>query len=202
MFNTTQLLTIAGVPVARQHDVMDSLTLANERAKGLLFQKIKTRYLLADRLSKLLEWEDDRLCVKYPELIDHDVAPMLNIRLCGDNGPGTPGGSQPLSNCWLDRDPASDAMALTIQKFDTWLTRHLDKVATQKRYDGRVTCALRAGYPGPFQAEGIAFALWMDTCNYQAYQLMSAVLAGTKELPSSEEAFLSEFPQMVWPEPS
>lgn len=97
---------------------------------------------------------------------------------------------------------ASDAMALTIQKFDTWLTRHLDKVANQKRYDGRVTCALRAGYPGPFQAEGIAFALWMDTCNYQAYQLMSAVLAGTKELPSSEEAFLSEFPQMVWPEPS
>ena len=108
MFNTTQLLTIAGVPIARHVDVLDSLTKANEKARGLLFQKIKTRYLLADRLSKLLEWEDDRLCVKYPELIDHDVAPMLNIRLCGDNGPGTPGGSQPLSNCWLDRDPASD----------------------------------------------------------------------------------------------
>lgn len=81
MFNTTQLLTIAGVPVARHVDVLDSLTLANERAKGLLFQKIKTRYLLADRLSKLLEWEDDRLCASGAWLLLSTEPWYLGLRI-------------------------------------------------------------------------------------------------------------------------
>lgn len=86
-----------------------------------------------------------------------------------------------------------------IASFDSALTEHLDSVAKEKRYDNRITCALRAGYQGPFQAEGQAFASWMDTCNALAYQIMSDVQSGKRIVPASAEAFLSEFPEMVWP---
>lgn len=92
---------------------------------------------------------------------------------------------------------AESASAL-IASFDSALTEHLDSVANEKRYDNRITCALRAGYPGPFQAEGQAFASWMDTCNALAYQIMSDVQSGKRQPPDSVAAFLAEFPQMVW----
>ena len=41
-----------------------------------------------------------------------------------------------------------------IAVFDAALVAYLDATARERRYDNRVTCALRAGYPGPFQAEG------------------------------------------------
>ncbi len=43
---------------------------------------------------------------------------------------------------------------LTIADFDAALTAHLDATAQAKRYDNRITCMVRAGFPGPFQAEG------------------------------------------------
>lgn len=85
-----------------------------------------------------------------------------------------------------------------IKQFDEALTAHLDKAAQSKRYDNRITCALRAGYMGPFQAEGQAFASWMDACNYQAYQVMSEVLSGTRNMPTVQE-FIDSLPEMVWP---
>lgn len=108
MLNTTQLLNIAGVPVARHADVLTSLALADDRSSGLLFHKLWVRHVKAGKLAKLVEWEDDHLCVKHPDLIDSDIAPMINIRLCGDNGPWTPDGSRPLETCWLDKNPESD----------------------------------------------------------------------------------------------
>lgn len=89
--------------------------------------------------------------------------------------------------------------ALTVADFDNALTQHLDKTAQAKRYDNRITCALRAGYPGPFQAEGQAFAAWMDTCNAQAYALLAEVQSGTRPLPESTKALIDALPPMVWP---
>lgn len=74
-----------------------------------------------------------------------------------------------------------------------------DKTAQSKRYHNRITCALRAGYPGPFQAEGIAFATWMDSCNALAYQMQAKIKAGTKTMPSTIEEALSILPEIVWP---
>ena len=85
-----------------------------------------------------------------------------------------------------------------IKVFEQALDNHLDRVATQKRYADRVTCALRAGYPGPFQAEGKAFATWMDTCNAQAYALLAEVVAGQRELPDDPQTFLDMLPPMEW----
>lgn len=84
-------------------------------------------------------------------------------------------------------------------EFEKALTDHLDKTAQTRKYDNRITCSVRAGYPGPFQAEGLAFAEWMDRCNAQAYQMLKDVEAGVRPAPASLEAFLAEFPAMVWP---
>lgn len=74
-----------------------------------------------------------------------------------------------------------------------------NSTAQARRYDSRVTCALRAGYPGPFQAEGLAFAQWMDTCNALGYQVMADVLAGNIPMPTVQ-AFLGMLPSMEWPQ--
>ena len=83
--------------------------------------------------------------------------------------------------------------------FDAALTAHLDNTAKQRRNDNRITCAVRAGYAGPFQAEGAAFALWMDECNALAYQMLAAVQAGTASMPESPQAFIDTLPAIVWP---
>ena len=62
-----------------------------------------------------------------------------------------------------------------------------------------VLVTLRAGYPGTFQAEGIAFAAWMDQCNALAYNLLAEVVAGTRPLPESPKALIDLMPPMVWP---
>lgn len=90
-------------------------------------------------------------------------------------------------------------MQRRVSQYETALDAHLDATAREKRYTDRFTCALRAGYPGPWQAEGAAFADWMDRCNMYAYTLMQDVLAGTRPPPASTEAFIAELPDMVWP---
>lgn len=94
--------------------------------------------------------------------------------------------------------PVDTVQARLLKRYDLALTDFLDREAQSKRYDNRITCAVRAGYAGPFQAEGQAFASWMDTCNALGYQVMAEVQAGTRPLPTVEE-FLGLMPPMVWP---
>jgi hypothetical protein len=77
------------------------------------------------------------------------------------------------------------------------LEAHYDAKAREKRYDTRYTCALRAGYAGPFQAEGTAFATWMDNCNAMAYQILADVLNGVRAAPSISQ-LISELPVLDW----
>jgi len=90
--------------------------------------------------------------------------------------------------------PASDAQAA----YAAALESHYDAVAQSRRYDNRLACALRAGYPGPFQAEALAFAQWMDNCNATAYQYMLDVEAGKLERPTIA-GMLKLVPDIVWP---
>lgn len=80
----------------------------------------------------------------------------------------------------------------------TQFNEFLDSVAGQRRYDSRFTCALRAGFEGPFQAEGQVFAAWMDECNMIAYGVMADVKAGRRAVPSPAE-LLAMMPQIQWP---
>lgn len=72
----------------------------------------------------------------------------------------------------------------TLSQYEYALDSHLDAVAKLHRYDNRFTFALRAGYQGPFQEEGIKFAVWMDQCNAAAYQLLADVQNGDRPMPS------------------
>lgn len=91
-----------------------------------------------------------------------------------------------------------DTTGKMIDTFVAELEALYDSVAQQRRYDSRYTCALRAGFDGPFKAEGTAFAQWMDTCNAYAYGVMDAVLSGQRAAPTPSE-LLAELPEMVWP---
>lgn len=91
--------------------------------------------------------------------------------------------------------------AILLARYEAALTAHLDAVAQSRRYDNRVTCALRAGYPGPFQAEGAAFAAWMDQCNALGYQVLAEIRSGARQLPTIEE-FIAMMPEMTWPDAS
>lgn len=82
-------------------------------------------------------------------------------------------------------------------RYTRLLENMYDSKAQEKHYDNRLTCALRAGYAGPFQAEGIKFGLWMDDCNLKAYQILAEVKAGARTLPTQED-FLAEMPAFSW----
>jgi hypothetical protein len=89
--------------------------------------------------------------------------------------------------------------ALTVADFEAALDAHLDAKAQERRYTDRFTCALRAGFPGPYQAEGAAFAAWMDQCNAQAYALLMAVQSGERPAPASVQEFVGGLPELEWP---
>lgn len=78
------------------------------------------------------------------------------------------------------------------------LDAHIDTKARERGYDNRVTCALRAAYPGPYQAEGLAFAQWMDTCYQLGTQVLAEVMGGARTLPTPT-SFIAELPPLVWP---
>ena len=78
------------------------------------------------------------------------------------------------------------------------LDAFIDAKARERGYDNRVTCSMRAGYAGPYHAECLAFALWMDACYQQGTQALAEVMAGKRNAPTPE-AFLAELPPMVWP---
>lgn len=79
------------------------------------------------------------------------------------------------------------------------MTALFDTTAQSRNYDNRITCALRAGLVGsPFQAEGIAFGLWMDGCNALGYTIMAEVMQGQRAQPTVSE-FMALLPAMEWP---
>jgi len=86
---------------------------------------------------------------------------------------------------WVENVEAKKA---TIQKHLTgFIQEHLDLTAQAHGYDNIHSAALRAGFEGPFRAEGIAFAQWMDGCWLQAYSVLDEVKAALRPVPDKEE---------------
>ena len=109
-----------------------------------------------------------------------------------------PAGSVEISDAEADaiRNPPLTQEQL-LQQFIAAMEYHYDLVAKRKQYDNRLTCALRAGYPGPFQAEGQAFAVWMDNCNLYGYEQMDRVLNGQRPMPTVS-GLIAELPAAPW----
>ena len=108
--NTPELLARSGVPAELRADAVRCIDEAKSRATGLLWHKVKVRYLRAPEIADLLPWGAERLIDVRPDLADWDVAPMVNITAQGDNAPWipTPDGGRPAPGRWLNSDPASD----------------------------------------------------------------------------------------------
>lgn len=126
------------------------------------------------------------------EISDEKHAALLDGQSNGKIITVGPGGVPYLS------DPAPPTQEQEIAKYEAALDAHLDSVAQQYRYRDRVTFSLRAGYAGPYQPEGVAFAQWMDLCNVQAFTLLGDVLSGTAVLPTVED-FIAGLPAFVLP---
>jgi len=96
------------------------------------------------------------------------------------------------------RAPPPETPEEAAKRLERAVELHMDTVAASKGYDDRKTCALRAGYPGPWQAEGQAFGEWMDACWVYCYQVQADVLASVRPLPTEAE-LIAEFPAIFWP---
>ncbi|MDQ1835068.1 hypothetical protein [Massilia scottii] len=98
------------------------------------------------------------------------------------------------------RPPQSDGILVPTQaEYTAALETAYDVKAAERGYDSRLTCALRAGYAGPFQKEATVFAIWMDSCNAKAYGIMGQVLSGEMKYPTIA-ALLAMMPTMEWPQ--
>lgn len=85
-----------------------------------------------------------------------------------------------------------------LDKYQAAHDAHLNAAAKARRYDSIHTAALRAGYPGPFHDEGVAFAQWMDQCNASGYQIMAEIEAETRA-PLSVDDYIALLPPLVLP---
>ena len=85
-----------------------------------------------------------------------------------------------------------------IDKYRRAHDAHLNAAAKTRGYSTIQSAAIRAGYAGPFQAEGQVFAQWMDACNALGYQVVAEVSAGTRP-PLSIEEYILLLPVLVLP---
>lgn len=85
------------------------------------------------------------------------------------------------------------------QEYEDAMVAFFDRVAATRLYDNRITCGMRASYPGPYQAEGAAFGSWMDRCYQIGYALQAQAQRGEMSPPSVAE-LLASMPEMTWPD--
>lgn len=85
-----------------------------------------------------------------------------------------------------------------LEDYDAALTAHLDSVAKSRNWQDRISLMSRAGFPGPWQADAIAFGQWADGCNVIGYQMLADFQNGLIPQPTVEEV-IAALPPMVWP---
>lgn len=140
-----------------------------------------------------------------PVLLDEgDMSPLeegvwLIPGGCLESAPPSPGPGQYAAaeaGAWVLRDipatpEAPQPEPLTVEQRIAALLRHVDAHlnagAATRRYDSIVTASLRAGYPGPFHDEGVAFATWMDATYARCYEILAQWEAGEIAEPTAAE---------------
>ncbi len=86
-----------------------------------------------------------------------------------------------------------------IQMYENALDDMINRKAQEKGYDNRITVCMRTGYNSVWQNECIRFAIWMDNCYLKAFEIMSDVKSGIRQMPTLEQ-FLLEMPTFSWEE--
>lgn len=86
----------------------------------------------------------------------------------------------------------------TVRDYTAALQRHLDAGAQACGYDGILSAASYAAVAGPFQAEGVSFAVWRSDVWAHGTAALAAVQAGQRAQPTIAE-LLAELPARVLP---
>lgn len=116
---------------------------------------------------------------------------------CVDNGTKVEGDRAYVD--WEVKDLPKEVIEKNLtEEYNKQVEQYMDKVAQAKGYDDRRSCALRAGFEGPFKEEGQAFAVWMDTCFAELYNFLQEVKAGVKPIPNNFEEVKAILPVAPW----
>lgn len=115
--NLQNLLRAAGVP-AHLHPEALACFSQSKRDHPSHLRKHWIRLFKAGKIASLLDWQDERLIGRHPELADWDIAPVRNVTCNGDNLPWDETG--PVTGAWLDGDAGSVDYQLAVQR-NYWL---------------------------------------------------------------------------------
>ena len=146
------LLKLAGVPAELHAHALACIAVGDVRSDGLLWAKLKVRYLRAGKIADALPWEANRLIDVRPDASDDDVEPMLNIGCNGDKVPWD--GQGPVTTYWLDKDPASAEYQFAVSQCYYAKGQHPRSRAARKawyRRNGGAFRAYRLGLPADLQ---------------------------------------------------
>lgn len=83
-----------------------------------------------------------------------------------------------------------------VAEFKQRLFAMYDEKAAERDYRDRDSVMLRAGYVGPYQKEGIAFALWVDACDQYGYAVLDNAKANG--VVPTWEVFAASLPVLQW----
>ena len=111
--NESRALTIAGVPTTLHAEALECFAASREDQPSVLYKHF-VRLFRAGKIASLLDWHDERLIDKHPELAEWDIAPVLNVTCNGDALPWDETG--PIAGAWLDKDPESTDYQLAVQR--------------------------------------------------------------------------------------
>ena len=92
------------------------------------------------------------------------------------------------------------ARLLHLDDYKRAIQAFIDATAREKKYRNGDACATYVNSTNPlWAAEAAAFVAWRDSVWSYAFQELAKVENGEREQPTIDE-FLSELPQIEWPE--
>lgn len=103
-----------------------------------------------------------------------------------------------LSQCLPMEKEFVQSPSIMKSRFSAVIQVYLDEHAKLRGYDDIRSAALRAAFDGPFHAEGVAFAQWMDACWFKCGQILDDVMNARRAIPTVDELF-SELPVLTLP---
>jgi len=97
------------------------------------------------------------------------------------------------------QDPPPPTAEQIIAQYAAGVQQHLDAFARTRNYDGILSAATYATSTVPkFKAEGQYAVEARDATWAKCYEVLAAVEAGTRPMPTLEE-LLAELPVLIWP---
>ena len=131
--------------------------------------------------------------------INHPTYGWIPCTLSPDDAPTAAMHAEAISGVHGAIAAADPPPALTAADFTAAVQAHLDATARTRNYDGILSaCSYATSTNLPFSLEGKAAVAWRDAVWLYCYQQLALVQAGTRSIPASTAAFITELPSITW----